>query len=56
MPVPRLSSTPLPGIGVRYDLTTRENRRLSVVAHHDGHRTFSAYDKDDPDACSLSAR
>ncbi|WP_328360187.1 potassium transporter TrkA [Streptomyces sp. NBC_00445] len=56
MSAPRLSSTPLPGIGVRYDLTTRENRRLSVVAHRDGHRTISAYRKDDPDACALSAR
>jgi TrkA domain protein len=53
---PRLSSTPLPGIGVRYDLTTRERRRLSVVAHRDGTRTLNAYHEDDPDACALSAR
>ncbi|GGY08341.1 potassium transporter TrkA [Streptomyces anandii JCM 4720] len=52
----RMSSTPLPGIGVRYDLTTREQRRLSVVAHRDGSRTLSAYRKDDPDACALSVR
>ena len=52
----RLSSTPLPGIGVRYDLTTREQRRLSVVAHRDGARTLSAYREDDPDACALSVR
>ncbi|SDN45651.1 TrkA domain protein [Streptomyces sp. cf386] len=56
MGAPRLSSTPLPGIGVRYDLTTREQRRLSVVAHRDGSRTLSAYRKDDPDACALSVR
>lgn len=56
MGAPRLSSTPLPGIGVRYDLTTREQRRLSVVAHRDGSRTLSAYQKDDPDACALSVR
>ncbi|CAM5598791.1 cation:proton antiporter regulatory subunit [Streptomyces purpurascens] len=56
MSAPRLSSTPLPGIGVRYDLTTRDNRRLSVVAHRDGHRTISAYRRDDPDACDLSVR
>ncbi|MFK4147010.1 cation:proton antiporter regulatory subunit [Streptomyces sp. NPDC004065] len=53
---PRLSSTPLPGIGVRYDLTTRERRRLSVVAHRDGTRTVNAYRTDDPDACALSVR
>ncbi|MGV9255731.1 cation:proton antiporter regulatory subunit [Streptomyces sp. NPDC003697] len=51
-----MSSTPLPGIGVRYDLTTREHRRLSVVAHRDGSRTLSAYQEDDPDACALSVR
>lgn len=51
-----MSSTPLPGIGVRYDLTTRERNRLSVVAHRDGSRTLSAYRQDDPDACALSVR
>lgn len=52
----RMSRTPLPGIGVRYDLTTRERRRLSVVAHRDGSRTLGAYRDDDPDACALSVR
>jgi TrkA domain protein len=56
MSAPRLSSTPLPGIGVRYDLTPRDSHRLSVVAHRDGHRTISAYRRDDPDACDLSVR
>ncbi|MFE1442559.1 cation:proton antiporter regulatory subunit [Streptomyces sp. NPDC058739] len=51
-----MSSTPLPGIGVRYDLTTKEQRRVSVVAHRDGTRTLSAYRDDDPDACALSVR
>ncbi|MFH9659496.1 cation:proton antiporter regulatory subunit [Streptomyces sp. NPDC017248] len=52
----RTSRTPLPGIGVRYDLTTRGQGRLSVVAHRDGSRTLSAYRQDDPDACGLSVR
>ncbi|WP_328685276.1 potassium transporter TrkA [Streptomyces sp. NBC_01261] len=56
MGTPRVSSTPLPGIGVRYDLTTRERRRVSVVAHRDGERTLNAYRTDDPDACALSVR
>ncbi|MGA4837951.1 cation:proton antiporter regulatory subunit [Streptomyces sp. G45] len=56
MSASRLSRTPLPGIGTRYDLTTRERRRLSVVAHRDGGRTLSAYRSDDPDACALSLR
>ncbi|GHH01103.1 MULTISPECIES: cation:proton antiporter regulatory subunit [Streptomyces] len=56
MSTARTSRTPLPGIGVRYDLTTREHRHLSVVAHRDGSRTLSAYRNDDPDACALSVR
>ncbi|MGW0468531.1 cation:proton antiporter regulatory subunit [Streptomyces sp. NPDC003027] len=56
MPVPRLSRTPLPGIGVRYDLTTREQQPLSVVAHRDGTRTLNAYRRDDPDECALSVK
>ncbi|MFJ8695686.1 cation:proton antiporter regulatory subunit [Streptomyces roseolilacinus] len=51
-----MSSTPLPGIGVRYDLTTREDRRLSVVARRDGTRVLSAYRQDDPDECALSVK
>lgn len=54
MGIPRLSSTPLPGIGVRYDMTTRERRCLSVVAQRDGSRTITAYCQDDPDAAELS--
>ncbi|MEV0094029.1 TrkA C-terminal domain-containing protein [Streptomyces sp. NPDC050738] len=58
VPASRLSRTPLPGIGYRYDLTTREQRTVSVVAHRDGGRTLSAYrpDADDPDACDLSLK
>ncbi|UYQ63154.1 cation:proton antiporter regulatory subunit [Streptomyces peucetius] len=51
-----MSSTPLPGIGVRYDLTTREDRRLSVVAHREGGRILSAYRRDDPDECALAVK
>ena len=43
MSAPRLRATPLPGIGVQYDLITREDRHLSVVAHRDGARTVSVY-------------
>ncbi|MER5890623.1 TrkA C-terminal domain-containing protein [Streptomyces sp. NPDC001941] len=49
-----MSTTPLPGIGVQYDLTTRESRHLSVVAHRDGTRTVNVYRSDDPDACAQS--
>jgi TrkA domain protein len=53
---PRLRTTPLPGIGVQYDLVTREQRHLSVVAHRDGTRTVSVYRVDDPDSCAQSLR
>ncbi len=56
MPAPRMSTTPLPGIGVQYDLTTREHRHLSVIAHRDGTRTVNVYRPDDPDACAQSLR
>ena len=46
--------TPLPGIGVQYDLTTREHRHLSVIAHRDGTRSVNIYRSDDPDACAQS--
>ncbi|MET9381555.1 TrkA C-terminal domain-containing protein [Streptomyces sp. NPDC002928] len=51
-----MSTTPLPGIGVQYDLTTREHRHLSVIAHRDGTRTVNVYRADDPDACAQSLR
>lgn len=56
MSTPRLRATPLPGIGVQYDLMTREQRHLSVVAHRDGARTVSVYRADDPDSCAQSLR
>ncbi|MFE5942766.1 cation:proton antiporter regulatory subunit [Streptomyces sp. NPDC056480] len=49
-----MRTTPLPGIGVQYDLTTREHRQLSVIAHRDGTRTVNVYRGDDPDACAQS--
>ncbi|NBE53780.1 cation:proton antiporter regulatory subunit [Streptomyces boluensis] len=49
-----MSTTPLPGIGVQYDLTTREDRHISVVAHRDGTRTVNVYQAEDPDACAQS--
>ncbi|MFI8204865.1 cation:proton antiporter regulatory subunit [Streptomyces sp. NPDC085937] len=52
----RVGHTPLPGIGVRYDLVTRERRRLSVIAHLDGSRTLNVYRRDDPDDTALCLR
>lgn len=54
MPVPSTRATPLPGIGIRYDLTTVAGHRLCVIADRDGRRSLNAYRRDDPDACVLS--
>lgn len=51
---PRMSTTPLPGIGVQYDLTLRDHRHVSVVAHRDGSRHLNVYRSDDPDDCALA--
>jgi len=48
--VPEIHETVLPGIGVRYELTTRRGVRLGVVAHRGGRRDLLIYDADDPDA------
>jgi TrkA domain protein len=54
VPAPRMRMTPLPGIGVQYDLTTRQRRQVSVIAHRDGSRSVNIYRADDPDACAQS--
>jgi TrkA domain protein len=54
VPPPRTRTTPLPGIGVQYDLTSAEGQHLSVIAHRDGSRSLNGYRGDDPDACALS--
>ncbi|MFH8347775.1 cation:proton antiporter regulatory subunit [Streptomyces sp. NPDC018045] len=46
--------TALPGVGTRYDVSTRGGRRLSVVVHQDGRRFLGFYSADDPDACQES--
>ncbi|WP_406193397.1 potassium transporter TrkA [Kitasatospora sp. NBC_01560] len=56
MSIPRVRTTPLPGVGVQYDLTTRERQHLSVIAHRDGSRSLNVYRSDDPDACSQAFR
>ncbi|MFI0942645.1 cation:proton antiporter regulatory subunit [Streptomyces sp. NPDC021020] len=43
--------TPLPGVGVRYDVVTDDGRHVSVVAHLDGRRWLAFHDPSDDDAC-----
>ncbi len=44
----QVEQTPLPGVGVRYDFTTGEGRRLGVVHHQDGRKDFYVGSGDDP--------
>src|SRR5262245_7587717 len=46
-----VQQTTLPGVGVRYDLTTRAGRQLGVLAHVTGRHDLLVYDREDPDAC-----
>jgi TrkA domain protein len=52
--VPEIHETALPGVGVRYELTTRTGARLGVVAHRHGRRDLLIYDRADPDAARES--
>lgn len=54
--MPRVSHTHLPGVGDRYDLELRSNRRMGVIAHKTGKRELLVYDVDDPDACRDTVR
>jgi TrkA domain protein len=46
-----INETPLPGVGVRHDFTTRAGRQLGVVTHLTGRQDLLVYDRQDPDAC-----
>jgi len=38
----------LPGVGVRYDFTTRAGDQIGVIAHRRGRFDFLLYDRHDP--------
>jgi TrkA domain protein len=52
--VPGVQETHLPGIGVRFDFSTRRGDRIGVVVHRTGRRDLFLYSQHDPDACVLS--
>lgn len=39
----------LPGVGLRYEFTTSDGERISVIAHRTGEFELLAYSGDDPD-------
>jgi TrkA domain protein len=40
----------LPGLGVRYEFTTQEGKRIGVVSHRSGRKELYFADPNDPDA------
>ena len=38
----------LPGIGLRFEITTKAGRRIGVVSHRSGLRELVIYDPEDP--------
>ncbi len=49
-----VDETPLPGVGVRYEFTTRSGDQLGVIAHRNGERELLVYDRADPDSCRVT--
>lgn len=51
-----LEETPLPGIGVRREITLSTGRRVGVVILRDGDVELIVSQRDDPDACQAAIR
>lgn len=49
-----VEETPLPGIGIRKEITTATGRRIGIVSQRDGDVTLIISRRDDPDACLAS--
>lgn len=52
----RIEETKLPGVGMRYDFSTRMGPRVGVIAHRSGDRELLVYSEEDPDRAALSLR
>jgi TrkA domain protein len=48
--VTTVRETPIPGLGIRYELDLESGRRIGVVAHRSGRRELVLYSQRDPDA------
>ncbi len=49
-----VDQTPLPGVGVRYDVRTAAGRQLGLVVHRDEVVELVVYAQDDPDLAAES--
>lgn len=47
-----VTETLLPGVGIRYEITTQAGERVGLVAHRDGTFDLVVYSASDPDACT----
>lgn len=52
--MPEIEETTLPGLGLRYEFTSKEGERLGVIHHRSGRRELFIAEEDDPDACRES--
>jgi TrkA domain protein len=52
--VPEIEETALPGVGLRYEFTSKEGERLGVIHHRSGRRELFIAEEADPDACRES--
>ena len=52
--MPEIRQTPLPGVGIRHELTTRSGQQVCVVTHRTGRRDLVLFAADDPDAAGAS--
>ncbi len=50
----KISETPLPGVGARFDLTPVAGRPIGVVSRPSGRRDLLVYRADDPDAVEVT--
>lgn len=49
-----LTETPMPGLGIRWGMSTQKGRSLAVISHQTGRRDLIVYARDDPDAAAVS--
>jgi TrkA domain protein len=50
----RIEESPLPGVGVRYEFSTEDGRRIGVVHHRTGRRELFVCEADDTDAAVVN--
>jgi TrkA domain protein len=49
--MPNINETRLPGVGIRFDFTTRDGARVILINHHSGRSEILLCSPQDPDAC-----